>query len=126
MGLPTAYIFAEKAILTLCMLGNFACFFVVCGFFLKINFLGIPSQCQTVWTQIRPDVLSGLIWVQTVCKGYQQTTKVATSGERVNGYPQRIFLWRNKENIYQDNLESQHFAAFFEKQENIDFKTSLI
>ena len=24
--------------LTLCMLGNFACFFVVCGFFLKINF----------------------------------------------------------------------------------------
>ena len=27
--------------------------------------------------------LSGLIWVQTVCKGYQQTTKVATSGERV-------------------------------------------
>ena len=24
--------------------------------------------------QIRPDVLSGLIWVQNVCKGYQQTT----------------------------------------------------
>ena len=34
----------------------------------------IPSERQTVWTQIRPDVLSGLIWVQTVCKGYQQTT----------------------------------------------------
>ena len=28
-------------------------------------------------------VLSGLIWVQTVFKGYKQTTKVATSGERV-------------------------------------------
>ena len=27
----------------------------------------------------RPDTLSGLIWVQTVCKGYQQTTKVAPS-----------------------------------------------
>ena len=26
--------------------------------------------------------MSGLIWVQTVCKGYQQMTKVATSGER--------------------------------------------
>ena len=35
---------------------------------------GIPSECQTAWTQIRPDILSGLIWVQTVCTGYQQTT----------------------------------------------------
>ena len=37
---------------------------------------GTPSECQTVWIQIRPDVLSGLIWVQTVCKGFQQTTLV--------------------------------------------------
>ena len=44
-------------------------------FFLKI-LSGIPSECQTVWIQIRPDILSGLIWVQTVCKGYQQTTLV--------------------------------------------------
>ena len=36
----------------------------------------IPSECQTVWNQIRPDILSGLIWVQTVCTGYQQTTLV--------------------------------------------------
>ena len=77
------------------MLGHFACFFfffvcfffVVCGFFL-INFFQknlsrIPLECQTVWTQIRPDVLSGLIWFQTVCTSYQQTTKVAISGERV-------------------------------------------
>ena len=35
---------------------------------------GIPSECQTVWIQIRSDILSGLIWVQTVCKDYQQTT----------------------------------------------------
>ena len=27
--------------------------------------------------------MSGLIWVQTVCKGYQQMTKVATRGQRV-------------------------------------------
>ena len=46
--------------------------------------LGIPSECLTVWIQIRPDVSSGLILIQTVCKIYQQTTKVATSGERVN------------------------------------------
>ena len=37
-------------------------------------FSGIPSECQTNWIQIRPDILSGLIWVQSVCKGYQQTT----------------------------------------------------
>ena len=36
----------------------------------------IPSRCQTVWIQIRPNILTGLIWVQTVCNGYQQTTKV--------------------------------------------------
>ena len=37
---------------------------------------GILSECQTIRNQIRPDVLSGLIWVQTVCKCYQQTTLV--------------------------------------------------
>ena len=31
---------------------------------------GIPPECQTDWIQIRPEVLSGLIWVQTVCKNY--------------------------------------------------------
>ena len=44
---------------------------------------GIQSECQTVWIQIRTDILSVLIWVQTVCKGYQQMTKVAASLERV-------------------------------------------
>ena len=43
----------------------------------------MPSECQTVWIQIRPEVFSGLIWVQTVRKGYEQIMKVATSGERV-------------------------------------------
>ena len=69
--------------LTLCMLGNFACFFIICGFFFKLTFLKKICkkyhQCQTVWIQIRPN-----IWVQTVCNSYQQTTKVATSGKRVN------------------------------------------
>ena len=58
--------------LTLCMLDNFACFFVACDIF--FNFLKkilseILSECQTVWIQIRPDILSRLIWIQTVCKG---------------------------------------------------------
>ena len=36
----------------------------------------IPSECQTDLIQIRCDVLSGLIWIQSVCKGYEQTTLV--------------------------------------------------
>ena len=43
--------------------------------FFKINLFKksfqVHYQCQAVWVQIRPDVLSGLIWVQTVCKDYQ-------------------------------------------------------
>ena len=42
-------------------------------FFRKI-ISGIPFECQTDWIQIRPNILLGLIWVQSVCKGYQQTT----------------------------------------------------
>ena len=38
-------------------------------------------MCQRVWIQIRPDILSGLIWIQTVCKDYQQTT---LAGKEVN------------------------------------------
>ena len=32
------------------------------------------QQCQTVWIYIRPDVFSGLIWVKTVCKGFNNTS----------------------------------------------------
>ena len=42
-------------------------------FFRKI-LSGMPSVCQTVWIQVKPDSLSGLIWVQFVCKSYQLTT----------------------------------------------------
>ena len=35
-------------------------------------------QCQTVWIQIRPDKMLGLIWVQTVFKGHQQKTQTDT------------------------------------------------
>ena len=36
----------------------------------------IPSECQTVRIQIRPDNMPGLIWVRTVCKSCQQTKLV--------------------------------------------------
>ena len=42
--------------------------------FFKAILLGIPSECQTGRIQIKPKVLSDLIWVQSVCKGYQQMT----------------------------------------------------
>ena len=53
------------------------------AFFSKLTF---SKKSQMVWIQIRTDrmILSVLISVQTVCKCYQQNTKVAASKERVN------------------------------------------
>ena len=51
---------------------------------LRVNLFKIfQERYQRIkWTRsIRTDILSVLIWVQTVCNGYQQTTKVATSKE---------------------------------------------
>ena len=59
---------------------NFFQLFCCLLIFLKINFFEkffsgiIRSELQTVWILIRPDILLGLIWVQTVCKSYQKTT----------------------------------------------------
>ena len=49
--------------------------------FFKTNFLqkilsGIPSEDEKDWIQIRSNILLGLIWVQSVCKGYEQMTLV--------------------------------------------------
>ena len=44
--------------------------------FLKKKYSRIQSKWQTSWFKIGPDALSGLIWVQSVWKGYQQTTQV--------------------------------------------------
>ena len=37
------------------------------------NSFRIVSDCQKIWIQIRHEILSGLIWVHTFCKGYQQS-----------------------------------------------------
>ena len=39
----------------------------------------VPSEFQTDWIQIRPDILLGLIWVQTACKVIQQMALVDKS-----------------------------------------------
>ena len=44
--------------------------------FLEKNLSGILSECQKVWIQIRPDALSGLIWVHIGWKDNQQMTLV--------------------------------------------------
>ena len=36
----------------------------------KKNVLVIPTECQSVWIRIKPDILSGMICVETVCEGY--------------------------------------------------------
>ena len=68
--------------LTLHMLVNFACFFVICWFFSKLafskHFFRVYHLSQTVWIQIRPDIPSCLIWVQAVCSDYQKTTLAGT------------------------------------------------
>ena len=51
------------------------------NFFKKKNHSGTLSECQTVWIQIRTYVVS--VWVQTDCKGYQQTTKDVASKEKL-------------------------------------------
>ena len=63
-----------------CKMGNFSCIIVVCWLFSKLTFFQkllsrTQSEYQTVWVQIRTDVLLVLTRVQTVCEGYQQRTE---------------------------------------------------
>ena len=102
------------------MLGNFACF-VVCQCFSKwTHFQKLISEnlsvCQIAWNQLRPDVLSGLNWVQTVCKSYQQTTKSVTSRQTVK-----------EEHIRQDNekfhlRDERSLEQTIHWDENIQYK----
>ena len=54
--------------------------------FSKVTFSKSSFRNSIVWIQIRNNFLSVLIRVQTVCKGYQQTTKVTPTIERVKNY----------------------------------------
>ena len=55
-----------------CILGNFSFFFFVCWFFSKSAFSkilpGMPWECQTVWTTVRPDLGPNFL------QSYQQMT----------------------------------------------------
>ena len=41
------------------------------------------SECQTVWIQIKTDIMLVFVWVRTVCKGYPQKTKFSTGMQTV-------------------------------------------
>ena len=62
------------------MLGNFACF--CCHRLLTFQYY-IFQTFLSGTLHVTGNVLSVLIWVQTVCKGYQQRTKVTAGKERV-------------------------------------------
>ena len=83
--LATALQYGESLHRTI-MVYLFACWVILYAFLSSADFFqnqlfqkkisGIQSECQTVWIQIRPNILSGLIWHQAICKGYQQMTIV--------------------------------------------------
>ena len=75
------WLFLDRLLSSLAV--NFFMFFFSCRLLIYFQIQlfrkilsGIPSECQTDWIQIRPHILSGLIWVQSVCKGYEQAKLV--------------------------------------------------
>ena len=69
-------IFALFLLLTLCLLLFCRLLFVFKINFLEKIFQEYHQSVKQIWIQIRRGILSGLIRVETVCKGYQQTTPV--------------------------------------------------
>ena len=71
---PSTY----AALLTLCMLGNFSFFFVVCQFVSSKLLKVLKTLSGLIYHLVvkQCGILLGLSWIQTVCKDYQQTTKI--------------------------------------------------
>ena len=80
----------------------FLCWIILHAFLLSNDFFfqnqlfqklisGIPSECQTVWIQIRPDKLSGLIWVHFLLLSLSADN---TSRQRVNQYYRKTCVKR--------------------------------
>ena len=75
-----SYQYFQNEVINSLHASQFSHHFVTCEFSLKLTL----SECQTFWIKIRPDILLGLGWVQTVCKGYQQTTKLPLARKESN------------------------------------------
>ena len=68
-------------------------------FFFKIIFFSKNYFRNTIRVSNTLDHSVSLIWVQTVCKGYQQMKKVATSSERAVTYPVGLEVLKYKERV---------------------------
>ena len=68
------------------MPGNFLKKMSSADFFSKLTFkkksFRKTTKVSKVWIQIKPNEILGLIWVQTVCKDYRQTTQ---AGKELTG-----------------------------------------
>ena len=53
-----------------------------CFFCADIHFCQEYHGGETVWIQVSPDILSSLIWVQTVCEVYQPSSKDYTASRQ--------------------------------------------
>ena len=92
---------SEKLNLTCCMLGNFLCLF--CHWL--IYFFKIRNTISKQFRS-RPNILPGLIWVQTVCTGYQQT---ALAGKEINTYYHNSnLIWRTVSRRVGEVIPSDH------------------
>ena len=84
-----------------CMFCRFVvcCFLLLQSYLLKKNILGIPPEIVIVWIQIRPDMLSGLISIQTVSQRFtaddtsRQWDKIAQFQNVTNSKPSCVFFW---------------------------------
>ena len=100
-------------------------FFVVCWIFqnqLFRKFISrIPSECRTVWILIRPDVLSGLIWIQIVGKSYLQMT-IGDKGLRLQIAAGKQ-IWYKKREIYIIFFALSSYSQCFENSLFLLLKT---
>ena len=71
------YLPKEHKILNLCLQGNLACLFLLSADFFRKILSGIHSEYKIVWIQIRPDVLLGLIRIQTVSAEDKKSMKIS-------------------------------------------------
>ena len=104
-----------------CMLGNFMSLLLSAEFFsrsfaLKIYPSGVRVECQTVWTQIMPDIFS-LIWVQAVAKFSRQIFDVIGSKYGV------FLLFRKNSTTF--NLRICVFPQFVIFMFNVDHRFAL-
>ena len=90
--------------------------FLLSAHFLQNNFFSqkIPlvtlSECQTVWFRIKQNILSVMIWVLTVCKGYQKTT---LKGKELTFVKLNIFYAVTLPNCYTVNLQHSSCKHIF-------------